>query len=109
MIDFRLRNDRMIKEAGDLETGVILLDVVLGYGSNMDPAAELVPAIAQARKVAGLDAREIVFIGSVCGTQGDPQNLNRQESALREAGVLLAESNAQAARLAASVIRRVGE
>ena len=39
MIDYRLRNERIVKEAEDPETAVILLDVVLGYGSNADPAA----------------------------------------------------------------------
>lgn len=108
MIDFRLRNDRIVKEASDPETGVILLDIVLGYGSNMDPAGELAPAIAQARQVAQLGGRNLVFVGSVCGTQGDPQRLDQQEAVLREAGMLLVESNAQAARLAAAIIRRKG-
>ena len=41
MIDYSLRNRRILEEAADPETAVILLDVVLGYGSNPDPAAEL--------------------------------------------------------------------
>ena len=45
-------------------------------------------------------------VGSVCGTAGDPQDLSRQETTLREAGVLLAESNAQAVRLAARIAGR---
>ena len=45
---------------------------------------------------------ELALVGSVCGT-ADPQGLARQEEALRAAGVLLAESNAQAVRLAATV------
>ena len=39
----------------------------------------------------------------MCGTAGDPQDLVRQEAVLRAAGVLLAESNAEAVRLAAAV------
>lgn len=104
MIDFRLRNERMIQEAKDPETAVILLDVVLGYGSNMDPAGELIPAIRQAQKIAAKAKRNIIFLGSVCGTESDPQNLSRQEAALREAGVILTDSNAQAARLAAAIV-----
>jgi FdrA protein len=104
MIDFRLRNERLIQEAKDPETAVILLDIVLGYGSNMDPAGELVPAIQQAQKVAAKGKRKIIFVGSVCGTDSDPQNLSRQEELLRAAGVILAESNAQAARLAAAIV-----
>ena len=104
MIDFRLRNDRMLQEATDPETAVILLDIVLGYGSNMDPAGELVPAIREAQKVGSRARRHIVFVGSVCGTDSDPQNLTQQEMMLREAGVILTDSNAQAARLAAAIV-----
>ncbi|MDQ2690968.1 MAG: hypothetical protein M3Y68_02935 [Chloroflexota bacterium] len=104
MIDFRLRNERIIEEAKDAETAVILLDIVLGYGSNMDPAGELLPAIREAQKIASKARRHIIFIGSVCGTESDPQNLSRQEKMLGEAGVILTESNAQAARLAAAMV-----
>lgn len=103
MIDFRLRNERIIQEAQDPETAVILLDIVLGYGSNMDPAGELVPAIREAQAVAAQAGRHVVFIGSVCGTEGDPQNLSRQEAMLREVNVILTESNAEAARLASAI------
>jgi FdrA protein len=104
MIDFRLRNERMLQEARDPETAVILLDVVLGYGSNTDPAGELVPAIRAAQKLAWKARRKLIFVGSVCGTNSDPQNLSRQEAMLWEAGVILTDSNAQAARLAAAMV-----
>jgi FdrA protein len=108
MIDHRLRNERLIKEAQDPEVAVILLDVVLGYGSHPNPAAEMVPTIQKARDLAGKAGRHLVFIGFVCGTAADPQNLSRQEAAFQDAGVTLAESNAQAVRMAASVVREVG-
>ena len=104
MIDFRLRNDRIIQEATDPETAVILLDIVLGYGSNMDPAGALVPAIREAQQLAWKARRKLVFVGSVCGTDSDPQSLTQQETMLREAGVILTESNAQAARLSAAIV-----
>ena len=102
MIDHRLRNERIIKEAADPKTAVILLDVVLGYGSHPDPASMMVPAIEAARKRAG--KRPLAFVGSVCGTDADPQNRARQEAALRAAGMILAPSNAAAVRLAASLV-----
>ena len=104
MIDHRLRNERLIKEASDPEVAVILLDVVLGYGSHPDPAAEMVPVIQKARELATNAGRHLVIIGFVCGTAADPQNLSRQETALREVGVILTESNAQAVRMAASMV-----
>jgi len=103
MIDLRLRNDRMLQEAADPQVAVILLDVVLGYGSHPDPAAELVPVLAKIGRKSGSPA----IVASVCGTDEDPQGLERQEKALREAGVLLTESNASAARLAGAIAAKL--
>jgi FdrA protein len=104
MIDHRLRNERMLREAVDPEVAVILLDVVLGYGAHADPAAEMLPAIRAARAAAA--GRELAFVGFVCGTDRDPQGLARQVAALRESGVVLAASNAQAARTALAIATR---
>jgi succinyl-CoA synthetase alpha subunit len=103
MIDLRLRNDRMLQEAADPQVAVILLDVVLGYGSHPDPAAELVPVLNRIKKKSGSP----VIVASVCGTDEDPQGIERQEKALREAGVLLTESNASAARLAGAIVAKL--
>jgi FdrA protein len=103
MIDYRLRTERIGKEAEDPEAAVILLDVVLGYGSHVDPSSELVPAIHRARATASAQGRALAFVGQICGTAGDPQDFARQSRALSEAGMLLAESNAQAVRLAAAI------
>jgi succinyl-CoA synthetase alpha subunit len=103
MIDYRLRTERIVKEAEDPETAVILLDVVLGYGSIPDPAGELVPAIHRARAAAAAQGRTVAFVGHICGTAADPQDLARQTRALGEAGMALTESNAQAVRLAAAI------
>ena len=107
MIDHRLRNERIAREADDDETAVILLDVVLGYGSHMNPASEIVPAIEGARKHAATAGRELAFIGFVCGTDRDPQNLSAQEAALRNAGMILARSNSDAVRAAAGLLENV--
>ena len=106
MIDHRLRNERMVREARDPEVAVILFDVVLGYGSHPDPAAEMAPAIAAARAAAAKRKRRIAFVGSVCGTEADPQGLARQEAALAKAGVILGSSNAEAVRIAAAIAKR---
>ncbi len=106
MIDHRLRNERMLREAEDPEVAVILLDVVLGHGSHPDPAGEIVPAIRAAEAAAKRRRRRIAFVAFVCGTAGDPQDLARQESTLRAAGVALGTSNADAVRIAAAIARR---
>jgi FdrA protein len=105
MIDYRLRIERIVQEAEDATTAIVLLDVVLGYGSHADPAAELVPAIGRAHAIARAHGRSLVFIAHVCGTQSDPQGFERQAEALKQAGVVLAQSNAHAARLAASSVQ----
>lgn len=104
MIDFQARGDRLIEEARDRGVAVVLLDVVLGYGANADPAGELAPAVEKARAVAAGDGRNLVVIGFVCGTDGDPQNLAEQIARLRGAGMVLAPNSTAAARLAARIV-----
>jgi succinyl-CoA synthetase alpha subunit len=103
MIDHRLRNERILAEAEDPSVAVILFDIVLGYGSHPDPAAEIVPVLKEAQARATRINGPLVFVGFVCGTESDPQNLARQERLLTEAGVILAASNAQAVRLAGGI------
>ena len=109
MIDHRLRNERLLAEAQDPQTAVILLDVVLGYGSHPDPASVIAPAIETAIAEAAASGRHLAVLGCVCGTAADPQNLARQETRLREAGMRLARSNAEAARLAARSVAAAKE
>lgn len=108
MIDLRFRRERIIREAKDPEVAVILLDVVLGLGANPDPAGELSSAIEEARKLAESEGRYLPVVASVCGTEGDSQRLSLQEKKLRDAGVLVLPSNAQAVRAAALIATRCG-
>jgi len=103
MIDHRLRNERIAIEARDPQTAVLLLDVVLGYGSHPDPAAAMAPEVAAAIAQAAEAGRRLVVIGFVCGTEADPQNLRRQQATLIEAGMIVTKTNAQAVRLAARI------
>jgi hypothetical protein len=104
MIDPRLRNERIVAAGQDPSIGVLLLDVVLGYGSHADPAGALIPAIREALEHARAAGREIRVVASVVGTDEDPQGLARQEALLEGAGVALEPSNARAARLAAAIV-----
>ncbi len=106
MIDYSLRKNRMVQEARDPETAVLLLDVVLGYGSNGNPAGELVPAINSARRLAEDGGRHLSVVASIIGTLKDPQDIQKQSKELASAGVVLMPSNAQAARFAALVASR---
>jgi hypothetical protein len=109
MIDMSLRAKRMLEEAADPEVAVLLLDVVLGYGAHPDPAGELAPAIVAAKERAASGGRYLAVVAHVCGTEGDPQGLERQERALAAAGAVLAPSNASAARLAALIASTPGD
>ena len=104
MIDPRLRNEHLAAAAADPSTAVILLDVVLGYGANADPAGALASAIRAAREDAAHAGRRFIVVASVCGTSRDPQNLDAQEAQLAEADVIIAPSNARAAALAARIV-----
>jgi hypothetical protein len=106
MIDPRLRNEFIAAAAADPTTAVILLDVVLGYGSNPDPAGALAPTIEEALATAAAAGRPIAVVASVCGTDRDPQGLGAQEARLAAAGVILAGSNARAARIAIGIATR---
>jgi hypothetical protein len=96
MIDNELRIRRLLQEARDPEVAVIMLDCVIGYGAHPNPAAELAPAIRQAKQLA---EGELLVVASVTGTEGDPQRLSTQVAALQAAGVIVCNSNAAAARL----------
>lgn len=106
MIDGTLRREFLRREANDPSVGVILLDVVLGHGAHADPAGDILPGIQAAKAAAERKRQGLVFVGSVCGTAKDPQDLPAQCEKLEEAGVLLMPSNAQAARLAALIATR---
>lgn len=104
MIDNDLRIRRLHQEAQDPSTGVILLDLVLGYGAHPDPAAELAPAVLKAHQSAQQQGRELIVITAITGTNRDPQGLSRQSQMMEQAGAILCESNAAAAYLAARLV-----
>ena len=105
MIDSRLRYERILKEAEDSQTAVLLLDIILGFNSSPDPAGDLVPAILSAKRNLSRRGGSLSVIASVCGTEEDPQDLKRQVRLLEEAGALVFPSSVQAARAAALLVK----
>lgn len=94
--------EAMIRSAGGArDTGVLLLDLVLGRAAHPDPARSLAAAIRDARAAAARDGRALAVVASVVGTEQDPQGLAAQTRALEAAGAVVLPSNAQAARFAA--------
>ena len=104
MIDPALRDERLRAEADDAGTAVLLFDVVLGYGAADDPVAGLLTVLDEARSRAARDGRTLGVVAHVCGTDEDPQRRSAVVDRLRTAGVLVAESNTQAALLATDLI-----
>lgn len=100
MIDYSLRNGRILEEAQDHEVAVLLLDVVLGYGAHPHPEEELSPFIREAKTTAEEAGRHLSVVCSVTGTDADPQHKPRVVQTLQAAGALVMPSNAAACELA---------
>jgi FdrA protein len=107
MMDNDLRIRRLEKEATDPEVAAILLDVVLGYGSHPDPAGELAPAISAAIKTAATAGRHLEVIAVVSGTDEDPQGMEDQIKALKDAGAKVETSNDAAARYVGKLMQAI--
>ena len=100
MIEPVVRDAPLIEALADKNVAVILMDIVLGYGGHADPAGHLAKVLAS-HGVKGGPA----IIASVTGTSGDPQGLAGQTAALIAAGVVVCPSNADAAQLAAEIVK----
>lgn len=107
MIDPSLRNERIERDCADPETAVLLVDVVLGYGSAADPTTRLLEVLDQARSAAKAAGRHIAVIAQVCGTDADPQDRKDIIARLEATGALVASSNAEAATWAAYLANRL--
>ncbi len=103
MIEPVLRNDRIVREATDPETAVMLVDVELGHGSHADPAGILLQAQKKAVETLNKEGRKVLWVASVIGTPDDPQNIAEQTKKLLDAGFVVSDSNVRAAKIAASV------
>jgi succinyl-CoA synthetase alpha subunit len=103
MIDLGPRCRRLAQAAQDPDVGILLLDVVLGYGAHPDPASQLAPAILKAQRLASGDGRALACVIALIGTAGDPQDLDKQRAALAAVGAVVVSSNLQAATIAAGL------
>jgi FdrA protein len=109
MIDPSLRN-AAIRDAGDDPAiAILLFDVVLGFGAHASPADELADALGDAQRRAAASGRRLIAIGHVCGTDGDPQDRAAQIRTLAAAGARIADSNIEAASVAAELASALAE
>jgi FdrA protein len=98
MIEPAVRDAPLLEALAQKDTGVVLIDCVLGFGGHLDPAGHLA-AMLQKRADGGP-----VIVASVTGTEQDPQDYASQARKLAAAGVLVEPSNAAAVRLALRAI-----
>ncbi|MEA4895258.1 MAG: acyl-CoA synthetase FdrA [Oscillospiraceae bacterium] len=104
MIDPAKRIECMQDACDDPSTGVILLDIVLGYGSHEDMAGALLPSINALKNKAQSENRKLFFVATVCGTRSDYQNYDSQVKKLMDNGVFVCESNKIAVEAAIKII-----
>jgi FdrA protein len=104
MIDPSLRLERIAEEAVDPDCAVLLLDIVLGYGSHADPATPFAAAIRKAREQAAAAGRDLAVVVALIASRGDPQHRDATAEALVAAGASVHLSNAAAARVAVGLI-----
>ncbi len=101
MIDPEARISLLRSQRDDPAVAVVLLDVVLGYGSHPDPGGALAPVCAEVMRDGG--PRVVAYC---LGTDQDPQDLAAQRRALRDAGCIVTETAARAALAAAALALR---
>ncbi|MGF2069805.1 MULTISPECIES: acyl-CoA synthetase FdrA [Enterococcus] len=106
MIEPNLRNERIIKEAENPNTAVLLLDFEIGYGSHENPVGESLETLIKAKKIAEENNRYLPIVAYVCGTDNDKQGLAEQENKLREIGVFIANSNEMASKTAGMIANK---
>lgn len=100
MIEPAVRTPLLEEAINNSSTAVILLDLVLGYGAHDNPAAEVIAILAAA------EGTKPVVVASVCGTDKDPQNYYSQRAALEGAGVIVCNSNSDAAELCQLILEQ---
>jgi FdrA protein len=98
MIEPAIREQPLRAAMEDPSVGVILVDVVLGFGAHPDPAGQLVEIVNRLP-----ERGDLTIVASVTGTEQDPQRYSHQVDTLRRAGITVSSCNADAAELAVSL------
>ena len=104
-IDPTARVNRFVKEARDPETAVIYLDFLLGYALHPDPASVMSKVICEEKERAKKEGRNLTVIATICGSDLDPQDFDKQAEILRKSGVIIADTNVKAVNLAMKIIK----
>lgn len=109
MIDPSTRLEVLKDIVKEEDTAIVLLDNVIGYGSSKNMASILSKAVKETKEYLINKNREVIFVASVTGTVEDIQNYSEEVEILKEAGILVFDSNANAVKMSLKILDRIGE
>lgn len=105
MIDPETRGD-FFKSHIDSSVAVVLFDLVLGYGAHEDPAKAICDSINELK---GRLGKMPIIVASITGTSEDYQGYEKSLNSLEEVGVIVKDSNAQAALYVKEIMKNLQE
>lgn len=101
MMDSSARKEKLLEIMDGLaRPAVVLMDVVLGFGSSENPSEELAEAMKELSARRNETENKVVFVVNLLGTKGDVQGMDDQIRILREAGAYVFAGNAAATEAA---------
>ena len=104
VFDSSLRVARLRKELEDPTVAVVMIDFITGPAVDEDPFTD----IAAVAKEVNASGRHVVFIGAVCGSESDPQDVKTNTQVLRDSGFIVTGSNYQSTKLASMMMTELG-
>lgn len=103
MIDPSIREQEIAALGKNNNVGVLLIDLVIGYGANQNPAESVIEGVKQAKKLRTQD-NPLIVIATVTGTESDPQNRTEQINLLKENGIVVLDNLPEAVLLSCKLI-----
>lgn len=106
MIDPSIREDKIAQLGENHDVGVLLVDLVIGYGANANPAESVISGYQKACAKRG-DNHPLIAIATVTGSEQDPQCRSKQIEALESANIVVMNNLPEAILLAKKLITPV--
>ncbi|MCX8650505.1 acyl-CoA synthetase FdrA [Gilliamella sp. B2776] len=103
MIDPSIREQEISKLGEQKSVGVVLLDLVIGYGANSNPAESIIAGYKAASAARSAD-NPLIAIATVTGSQQDPQCRRKQIDTLTENNIVVMDNLFEAILLAKKLI-----
>ncbi|MCX8602445.1 MULTISPECIES: acyl-CoA synthetase FdrA [unclassified Gilliamella] len=103
MIDPSIREEEIAQLGQQPAVGVVLMDLVIGYGANADPAESVISGFSRACAARSAD-NPLIAIVTVTGSEQDPQSRHQQIEALKSANIIVMDNLPEAVLLAKRLI-----